>query len=281
MTIDNVGNVLAKTYTSLTPGTSYAYRVRAVSAEGRRSAWSNVAVATALEPYNAATGGTVTDVPNYNGTTETWRFHRFNASGTLTVSRAVQPFYAVAVGGGGGGGGGREGGGGGGGAGKYLETQSLVLQAAAIAITIGAGGVGSPTTGGAADTGGTTTVGSLSATGGTGGISGWSPNGGGRGGTSGNGFAGGGTSGDIARAGGGGGATAIGPTECWGGGYGGAGKTHATLGVCAEGGGGGGNNGYGLTGRGPGGGGGGGPYLQQVTGLTGAAGVVLIGYRIG
>jgi hypothetical protein len=51
--------------------------------------------------WNAATGGTVTEVDNYNGTTERWRVHDFKAGGTLTVSQGTQPFRVLVVGAGG------------------------------------------------------------------------------------------------------------------------------------------------------------------------------------
>lgn len=53
--------------------------------------------------YNNATGGTVTEVPNYNGTNELWRVHTFNTSGTLTVLSSSVPFRVLTVGNGGGG----------------------------------------------------------------------------------------------------------------------------------------------------------------------------------
>jgi hypothetical protein len=55
-------------------------------------------------PYNVAAGGTVTEVPNYNGTNETWRIHEFLADDTLEVLYAVEPFNVVLVAGGGSGG---------------------------------------------------------------------------------------------------------------------------------------------------------------------------------
>jgi hypothetical protein len=176
MTIDNVGNVLAKTYTSLTPGTSYAYRVRAVSAEGRRSAWSNVAVATALEPYNAATGGTVTDVTNYNGTGQKWRVHRFTGNGTFTVSTAAQPFRVFVCGGGGAGGGADNARHSQGGEGAYsLTNDSKAIPVGAHSVVVGAGGapVGWGYAGERGGTGGTSNLGSVATA--QGGLGGYFP----------------------------------------------------------------------------------------------------------
>jgi len=54
--------------------------------------------------FNAATGGTVTDVEDYNGTGQRWRVHTFTGSGTFTVTTADQPFRALVLGSGGRGG---------------------------------------------------------------------------------------------------------------------------------------------------------------------------------
>ena len=83
--------------------------------------------------FNAATGGTVTDVPNYNGTGQTWRVHTFTSSGTLTVSVGSQPFAAAVQGGGAGGGYGA-----GGGRGAFTQNLSLNLPAGSHAVTVGA-----------------------------------------------------------------------------------------------------------------------------------------------
>ena len=51
--------------------------------------------------FNDATGGTITEVDNYNGTGTRFRVHTFTSSGTLNVSRALQPFRVLVIGGGG------------------------------------------------------------------------------------------------------------------------------------------------------------------------------------
>jgi hypothetical protein len=55
--------------------------------------------------FNVATGGTVTDVVDYNGTGQTWRIHTFTADDTFEVTAAPQPFRVLCQGGGGAGGG--------------------------------------------------------------------------------------------------------------------------------------------------------------------------------
>ena len=70
--------------------------------------------------FNVATGGTVTDVSNYNGTGGIWRAHTFTANGSFTVVESNQVFRTAVIGGGGGVGshinfGGNPGAGGGGG----------------------------------------------------------------------------------------------------------------------------------------------------------------------
>lgn len=70
---------------------------------GARGGSGFVAVAYEIEPpqYNAATGGTVADVTNYNGTGETWRVHTFTAGANFVVSNAPKPFKVLSVAGGG------------------------------------------------------------------------------------------------------------------------------------------------------------------------------------
>ena len=51
--------------------------------------------------FNEATGGTVTEIANYNGTGELWRVHTFTGNGTFDVSTALNPFRVLVVGGGG------------------------------------------------------------------------------------------------------------------------------------------------------------------------------------
>jgi len=83
-----------------------------------------------------ATGGVITEVGE-------WRIHRFNSSGTLTVSSLIGtslPVEYLVVAGGGGGGMDMGGGGGGGG----VLNGRHVLTPGSYTITVGAGGVGAP-----------------------------------------------------------------------------------------------------------------------------------------
>jgi hypothetical protein len=133
--------------------------------------------------WNAATGGTVTDVDNYNGTLERWRVHTFpKGTGTLTVTSAISPFRALVVAGGGAGGGNA---GGGGGAGGLMANDSFTIPVGAHTVTVGAGGAISGNQGG---NGGASSLGSLLATvGGGGGGRGGNPSSGGLSGGSGGG----------------------------------------------------------------------------------------------
>ena len=91
--------------------------------------------------FNNATGGTVTEVQNYNGTGELWRVHTFTGNGSLDVLDSQQPFRVLVVGGGGGGGnaGSQVGGGGGRGGGRnYADAQ--VLTSGPHVVTVGGGG---------------------------------------------------------------------------------------------------------------------------------------------
>jgi hypothetical protein len=82
------------------------------------------------------TGGVITELGE-------WRIHRFNSSGTLTVSSTLgSSIYAEYLIVGGGGGGGMDMGGGGGGGGVISGT--TVLTNASYSITVGAGGTGAP-----------------------------------------------------------------------------------------------------------------------------------------
>ena len=95
----------------------------------------------AYEGWNSATGGTVTDVDDYNGTGQKWRVHTFTSSGTFTVQVADQPFR-VLVGGGGGGGAGGGGAAGASGSGGRIWTSDAYSfqQGQAVAADIGAAG---------------------------------------------------------------------------------------------------------------------------------------------
>ena len=92
--------------------------------------------------WNDATGGTIAEVDNYNGTGERWRVHRFTGNGTLNVSLAVQPFRVLVVGGGGGGGAGGGAQHGGGGDGGWGSDTTTALTTGAHTITVGGGGGG-------------------------------------------------------------------------------------------------------------------------------------------
>lgn len=101
---------------------------------------------------NEVTGGTVTDIDNFNGSGQRWRIHEVLANGNLTVVKNPQPFDVVLVGGGASGGanlagwnGGRHGGAGGGGVvshtiwGPEGSPGPIALPLGVIAVTRGAG----------------------------------------------------------------------------------------------------------------------------------------------
>lgn len=204
--------------------------------------------------WNIATGGTTTEISNYNSTGETWRVHQFTSPGTLTVIRAEFPFRALVVGGGNGGqamDGNCGGVGNGGAGGGWVATDSLVLSATSYSATIGAGGGGATCSPGG---GGTSTFASLSASGG---------------------------------AGAGGGAGYVEPHNFIVGGNGGTGLSSNITGSTdyyGSGGGGGGGIGAPLSSDGPGTygrGGHGGHWSDNPTrGSSGVSGIVIIAYRI-
>lgn len=99
-----------------------------------------VAQLAAAPAWNNATGGTVTEIPNYNGTGERWRVHTFTTDGVLTIERATQPFRVLVQGGGGGGGGANNTSHGGGGNGGYGTDTTLTLTPGAHAVEVGTGG---------------------------------------------------------------------------------------------------------------------------------------------
>lgn len=305
--VENVGSVLTKTYTGLTNGQAYSFRVRAV-VNYVQSPWSNTASATPVVPWNAATGGTVApvDVPNYNGTGQTWRVHRFTAGGDFTVTAAPRQFNVLLVGGGGGGAGCTDTMGGGGGAGGMFDGL-LTIPAGTHAVTVGNGGTGTGASTHANGTnGGDTGIHLIKAvsgggggadypsTGNNGGSGGggssWNVTNGGAATVAGEGNAGGnGTSGQW-QSGGGGGAGGAGTGNAGGADNGGAGKASTITGasvVYAKGGRGG---SYGTGGdiiadgaanTGNGGSGGGkvnGPDPRR--GGNGGSGIVIIAYRI-
>lgn len=137
--ITNVGNVTSFSKTGLTAGTSYQFKVRPVYADGSKGGWSFFKNRSPLG-FNAATGGTVTTVSNYNGTGQTWKIHTFRSGGTFTVTNSANPFSVLLVGNGGSGGGGiygtYAGGGGGGGGGVYTNT-SMTLTNTSYSVSVG------------------------------------------------------------------------------------------------------------------------------------------------
>ena len=98
--------------------------------------------------WNDGTGGTVTEIDDYNGATgERWRVHQFDSDGVLDVSLAIKPFRVLVSGGGGGGnpdgqldsGGVFVGTAHGGGGGVHTN-DTATLPTGPIALTVGAGG---------------------------------------------------------------------------------------------------------------------------------------------
>lgn len=93
----NTGNAnTSYKFTGGVKGTSYTFTVVANNAGGSSQS-SNSITSTVLG--NDASGGTVTEVSDYNGTGQTWRVHEFTSSGTLTFSMANEP-VRVYIGGG-------------------------------------------------------------------------------------------------------------------------------------------------------------------------------------
>ena len=168
----------------------------------------------------AATGGTIYTSGNY-------KYHKFTADGTFTVTstQGISIVDALVIAGGGGGGGDN---GGGGGAGGYLYTAEHSVSATAYSITVGNGGAGalvgssdgvngqnsvfSSLTATGGGFGGTNNKTHAGASGGSGGGGGGGTAGGGGGGTAGQGYAGGSSGGNTSpkSGGGGGGAGAVG-----------------------------------------------------------------------
>ena len=111
--------------------------------------------------YNSATGGTVTEVDNYNGTGQKWRVHTFTVDGTFNVTKAAKPFR-VLVGGGGGGGAGGGGASGASGSGGRIWKSDLYSfkEGATVSATIGKAGSAGPSKGDGGP-GGSTTFGDV------------------------------------------------------------------------------------------------------------------------
>jgi hypothetical protein len=257
-----------------------------------------IATAASWPAWNSATGGTITDVPNYNGTGQTWRVHVCPGDRTFTVRQATGPFRVLLAGGGGGGGAGGGGWasvGGGGGGGEVWEGD-LTIPVGDHAVVVGLGG-GNDTTGSP------TSLGSLKTVrgGGKGGMA-KGPNG--EGGANVGGAGGGGDerTGGVAVAGqganggnggglkprggggGGGGATATAGGD-WSTGTGGLGLTSTITGASVQYGNGG-EGGYGdkagaAGAANTGNGGGGGQANASGPGGRGGKGIAVIAYRIG
>lgn len=227
---------------------------------GRASNWSSagfggengqpgvVIVSYEVAPMNAATGGTTSDVHDYNGTGETWRVHEFTADGSFEITQAVQPFHVLVSGAGGAGGpvgAGRGGGGGGGGA---VTEVSQAIAAGTYPVVIG-----NPSS-----------VAGITANGGGNGGEGSTGHPARNGGTSGNGNIGGNNDASTWCSGGGGGAGGVGydaPGNGNGGG-GGPGVSSTITGAAVT---------YGAGGAGG----------AQSPGAGGQSGAVVIAYRIG
>ena len=128
--------------TSLTTTTPFAYYHFTVSATNQMGTGPVSVQSTAAQfNFNKATGGTVTEVTNYNGMGETWRVHTFTGNGTLNVEMAPQPFRVLVVGGGGGGGGGGGNQHGGGGSGGYGSDSTISISTGAHSVVVGNGGI--------------------------------------------------------------------------------------------------------------------------------------------
>jgi len=120
--------------------------------------------------FNKATGGTITDVDNYNGTGQKWRVHEFKSNSTFSVQIAAQPFHVLVCGGGGGGGyAWSQFNGGGPGIGGKPTIVTNALAVGSFAVTIGGGGhpVGGNYKRGT--TGGASSLGNITGNGGSGG----------------------------------------------------------------------------------------------------------------
>jgi len=125
------------TLSNIQPDIEYTFKVYGVNQAGRGEA----ATLTKTFIYNIATGGSVKDVSNYNGSGQKWRVHTFTGNGTFNVEVAAQPFRALVVAGGGGGGYGGQYAlaGGGGGGGGMIENTAVSIGVGAHPVTVGAG----------------------------------------------------------------------------------------------------------------------------------------------
>lgn len=87
--------------TGLSDYFTYKFRVSGVNAVGYGQSSSN---SNDVLQYNAATGGSVSTISDYNGTGQTWKVHEFTSGGTLTFTRSITPIRAYIGAGNGGGG---------------------------------------------------------------------------------------------------------------------------------------------------------------------------------
>lgn len=152
--IVNVGNVTSYSASSLTIGNNYNFKVRPVFSDSSVGGWSYFKNGSPTG-FNSATGGTTTTVTNYNGTGQTWKVHTFTSNGTFVVtdSPGIYSFRVLCVGGGGGGTFG------GGGAGGFVDTTTS-LSTGSNSVVVGLGG-------GIGGNGGSSSISSITAGGGS------------------------------------------------------------------------------------------------------------------
>lgn len=138
-TIIDVGNVTSYERTGLTPNQQYRFKVRPKYSDGSTGGWTFFKDRTPTG-FNSATGGTIVDVSDYNGSGETWRVHTFSSNGNFVVSNSPLEFRVLLVGGGGSqGSGGTYGGGG---AGGMVERNNFSITQGEYPIVVGSGGTG-------------------------------------------------------------------------------------------------------------------------------------------
>lgn len=266
ITTINTGNTnTTYSWSGGTKAVSYSFRVYANNSAGQSPA-SNTASVTVSG--NVATGGTVTDISNYNGTGQTWRVHTFSSgTGTFSISQATHPFRYLVVAGGGSGGRGDNGsfaGGGGGGGGVNAGTGNLSVGSLSVTVA-----PTSPATNAQGVAGGSSSLGAITA---SGGITGWEASNGGGGRESGSPTSNAGGSGTFFYGGGGGGAGGVGGNgsqDTQTGGAGGAGLSNNISGTAL------------IYGRGGNGGAGGNQPGNVGQGAPGtSAGIVIVSYQL-
>lgn len=159
--------------TGLAAGTTYTFAVFGTNSYG--SGPSVNSSPTATQAWNNATGGSTSNVSNYNGTGQTWRVHSFSSGGTFTTTSATQPFRTLVTAGSGGGGASTHSGicGGPGGRGQTVTNDSTSLGVGSYTITVGGGGGGGAWQANPGGSGGSSSIsGIASATPGSGGCGG-------------------------------------------------------------------------------------------------------------